>query len=188
MYAMLMKIFSAKISRCFSFALLTTFFGLMTGPFTFHAGAANEAIRIGVVDMQKALQSVEAGKAAKDKLEKEVETKKKDIQTEQTALQKLEAELEKQTLVLSDEAKAKKQRDLQERFMKFNQMAYRTQEELKKREMDLTKPILEKLRKLISDMAKNKGYTIILEKNENTILFSLDKDDLTGEIIVAFNK
>ena len=44
------------------------------------------------------------------------------------------------------------------------------------------------MRAVISDLAKRKGYAVILEKNENTVLFSLEKDDLTEEVVTTYNK
>ena len=145
-------------------------------------------LKIGVVDMQKALLGVEAGKRAKSQLEKEGNAKSKEIQGEEAALKKADAEFRKQQLVMNDEARAKKQGELQERFMKFQQMRQQTLQELQTKEQELTAPILAKLRGIIGDMAKQKGYSIVLEKNENTVLFSQDKDDLTGDVIGIYNK
>lgn len=154
------------------------------------AGALNahaEMEKIGVVDMQKALQTVDAGKKAKSQLEKEVESKKKEFDTEKAAINKMGEEFKKQSLVMSDEARAKKQGEIQERIMKLQEKGAKTEQELHMREQELTQPILVKLRTVITDLAKKKGYRMILEKNENTVLFSQDNDDLTSEVISTFN-
>ncbi len=149
-------------------------------------GFADDA-KVAVVDMQKAIQTVEAGKKAKTQMEKEIKNKEKEIQTEETALKKATEDFQKQTAVLSDEAKAKKQGEIQERIMKYQQMRGRAQSDLQQKEIELTKPIVEKLRTLISELGKSKGYTLVLEKNEQTVLYSLDKDDLTNELIAQYN-
>jgi outer membrane protein len=149
---------------------------------------AAEDVRVGVVDMQKALQTVESGKKAKATLEKEFNIKKKELQAEESSIKKMGEEFKKQSLVLNDEARMKKQGEIQERIMKFQEMTARSQSEIQKKEQELTQPIVNKLRAIISEMAKTKGYTVILEKNENTVLYSMDKDDLTAEVITTFNK
>src|SRR4051794_14204939 len=68
---------------------------------------------IGTVDMQKALQTVDAGKKAKAQLEKEFNQKKKELQSEETAIKKTTEEFKKQSLAMSDEARARKQGELQ---------------------------------------------------------------------------
>lgn len=147
-----------------------------------------EEMKVGVVDMQKALQSVEAGKKAKSQLEKEVNSKRTEVDKERASIEKMGNEFKKQSLVLSDDARAKKQAELQERIAKFQEMAQKSQLDLQQKERSLTEPIIAKLRTIVGDVAKTKGYSMVLEKNENTVLFSQDKDDLTNDIITIFNK
>ena len=150
--------------------------------------ARAEEMKIGVVDMQKALQTVDAGKKARAQLEKDFNAKKAQLQTEEGAIRKMVEEFKKQSLVMSDEARAKKQAELQERGMKFEEMKQRSTVELQQKEHELIKPIAEKLKTVISQMAKQKGYSFVLEKNESTVLFSPDKDDMTTDVITSFNK
>lgn len=152
----------------------------------FSASAAD--IKIGIVDMQKALQSVEAGKKAKSELEGEFNKRKKELQDEEAAIKKLHEEFQKQSLVMSDQAKAKKQGELQERILKFQEKTARSQGEIQKKEQELTEPIVNKLKGIVKNLAGQKQYALVLEKNENTVLYSLDKDDLTTDVISQFNK
>ena len=167
----------------------TVAFGVsvLAAVFSLSAHAAEE-VKIGTIDMQKALQSVEAGKKAKSSLEKEFNAKKVQLQTEEGAIKKMGEEFKKQSLVMSDEARAKKQGEIQERIMKFQELTARSQSEIQQKERDLTGPILTKLRSIIGETAKSKNYTVVLEKNENTVLYSLDKDDLTNDVVSAYNK
>ncbi|MCM2277841.1 MAG: OmpH family outer membrane protein [Oligoflexia bacterium] len=145
-------------------------------------------VKFGVVDMQQAIQGVEAGKKAKAQLEKEFNAKKKTLQDEEGAIKKLGEEFKKQSLVMNDEARAKKQGELQERVMKFQEMQARSQMELQQKEGELLQPIVVRLRGLIGEMAKQRGYSVVLEKNENMVLFSQEKDDFTKDVIEAYNK
>src|SRR3954463_3237600 len=138
-------------------------FGLHAG-FAAPASAATEDIKIGVVDMQLALQSVEAGKKAKSQLEKEFNAKKKELQSEEASIKKMTEEFKKQSLVMSDEARGKKQGELQERILKFQELTARSQSEIQQKERDLTQPIIGKLRGIIADTAKKRSYTVVLEK------------------------
>lgn len=153
-----------------------------------NAARAAEEMKIGLVDMQKALQTVDAGKKAKAQLEKDVEAKKKEFQSEESAIKKMGEEFKKQSLVMNDEARAKKQGELQERIMKLQEKGAKTEQELRRKEAELTQPILSRLRNVINEVAKQKGYHMVLEKNDNTVLFSQEKDDLTADVISSFNK
>ncbi|MBI3544352.1 MAG: OmpH family outer membrane protein [Deltaproteobacteria bacterium] len=160
----------------------------LVGVLGFSLSAHAADIKIGVVDLQKALQSVESGKNAKSTLEKEFNEKKKALQAEEEAIKKMTEDFKKQSLVLSDEAKGRKQGEIQERLVKYRELFSKSQYDIQQRERQLTEPIIGKLRGLVEDLGKKNGYTVILEKNENNVLFSQPGDDLTEEIIKGFNK
>lgn len=143
--------------------------------------------KIATVDMQKALQTVDAGKKAKTQLEKEFNTKKKMLDDEQTAIKKLTEEFKKQTMVLNEESRAKKQQEIQERMMKFQDQMMRSQTEIQQKEGELTAPIVKSLKAMVKEMASKKGYSLVLDKNEQTVIFSEEKDDLTEELVKAYN-
>lgn len=157
--------------------------------FAASAGAAEDttALKIATVDMQKALQSVNAGKKAKSSLEKEVKSKQKMITDEENAIKKLDEEFKKQSLVMNDESKAKKVQEIQERAMKYQKMRAEYQMELQQKEAELIAPIIKNMKEVIKDVAAKKGYNFVLDKNEANVLYSQDKDDLTSELISAYN-
>ena len=135
-----------------------------------------EGFRLGLVDLQKALQTVDAGRNAKKSLEKEVTAKREGLEKRQSELQKEAEGFEKKSALLNEGAKTKKQQELQKKFM-----------ELQKRERELTKPIIDELRGVIESIGKEKGLTLILERNEGAVLFSQGEEDLTEQVIEKFN-
>src|SRR5206468_2055931 len=114
---------------------------------TAHAEAP--AVKIGYIDMQKAIQSTDAGKKAKKELETEFNAKKKDLQEKEKDLKKMSEDLEKKSMVLSDEVKQKKQMEFQEEMMKYREVVGKSQMQIQEKERTLTQPILEKLRGII---------------------------------------
>lgn len=165
---------------------------VLVGTISGFAGLLNSAkaadFKYAVVDLQKALQSVDAGKKAKSTLEKEFNEKKKMLQTEEEALKKMADDLKKQSLALSDEAKARKQGEFQERVMKYRELFGKSQMDIQTRERELTEPIIGKLKTLVQELGESEGYNIIFERNENSVVFSQKKDDLTDKVIALFNK
>lgn len=153
----------------------------------FAEDAPTSVQKIATVDMQKALQTVEAGKKAKTQLEKEFNTKKKMLDDEQTAIKKLTEEFKKQSMVLNDDARLKKQTEIQERMAKFQDQMMRSQTEIQQKEASLTAPIVKSLKDLIKDVAAKKGYQMVLDRNEAMVIFSQEKDDLTEEVVKTYN-
>lgn len=145
------------------------------------------AFKVGIVDMQTALQTVNAGKKAKNQLQKEFDTKKKEITDEENAIRKLTEEFKKQSLVMNDETRMKKQQEIQERIMKLQEKTGRSQMEIQQKEQEMTAPLVKNLKTIIQELAAKKGYALVLDKNDANVLFSQDKDDFTSEAISAFN-
>jgi outer membrane protein len=151
-------------------------------------GAAADDTKIGYVDMQKAIQSTEAGKKAKKDLEKEFNAKKEELQTKEKDLKKMTEDFEKKSSVLSDEVKAKKQQEIQEEMLKYRDYVGKSQAAIQERERNLTAPILERLRGIIGDIGSKEHYTVILEKAENSVLWAPKNIDLTDRIVAEFDK
>ena len=153
----------------------------------FAVSFAQAESKIGFVDMQKAVQATAAGKKAKTELESEFEKRKKELQKKEGDLKKMGEDLEKKKSVLSEEALQKKQMEFQEEMMKYREQVGKSQVEIQKKDRDLTQPILDKMRRVIEKVAKDKGYDMVLE-NTAMVLFAQKSSDLTDDVIKAFEK
>jgi outer membrane protein len=145
-------------------------------------------MKIGYIDLQKALNLSDAGKAAKSQIAEKVKKFQGTIESRQNELKKLNEELEKQKMVLSAEAKAEKERDYQQKIKEYQRFAKDAQEELQQQDAQHTRSILEDLFKVVKDMGNKGNYTLILEKTESSVLYADDAINLTDEVIAAYNK
>jgi len=144
-------------------------------------------VKLGYVDLQKALNLSEAGKAAKEKIQKKVKDHESAIDARQKELKKLKDELEKQALLLSEEARGGKERDYQQKLKEFQRYTKDIQDELQQQDADYTRQILEDLFKVIKGIGEKEGYTMILEQSESSLLYADDKIDLTDKVIKAYD-
>lgn len=169
----------AKVFVCFGLLSISC------GPFAL--AATQDETKIATVDMQRAIQAVDLGKKAKAQLEKEFNQKKKELQAEESTIRKASEDFKKQSMVMSDDARSKKQAELQEKFMKFQELTQRSQMDIQQKEKDLTMPIVTKIKGVIAKLAEEKKISVVLEKNENNVLF-FKGDDLTEQVITNFDK
>lgn len=165
--------------------LAALFLFIATGVFASIAGA--EGPSIAYVDLQMALNGSAAGKAAREVFKGEVERIQKDLDAKQNELEKLKNELEKQAMLLSPEAKAEKEKEYQEKIKIVQRFYQDAQEELQGKDTQLTKSILLDMKNIISALGKEKGYTVILEKNESSILYGDQSADITEEVVKRLN-
>lgn len=155
--------------------------------FSYSSFGENSAANLGYVDLQKALQTVEAGKSAKSQLEKEISTKKADLEKQQTAFQKEAEQFEKKAAILNESAKAAKQAELQKKLVELQKSAQQSQMELANKERELTKPILDELKTIVEGLGKERSLAMVVEKNEGAVLYAQSGSDLTEQVIERFN-
>ncbi|NBX81691.1 OmpH family outer membrane protein [bacterium] len=148
---------------------------------------AEAGFKLGFVDLQKTLQTVEAGKTAKAALEKEVTAKRTGLEKQQQQLQKEAEEFEKKAGLMNEGAKTQKQQELQKKFSELQKLAAESQMELQKRERELTKPIIDEIRAVVESLGKEKSMTLVLEKNEGAVLYAQSGEDITEAVIERFN-
>lgn len=143
-------------------------------------------LKIGYVEMQRALNSSEAGKEAKEQLAARLKKYQDEINVKQDELKRLKDELEKQGTFLKDATKAAKEKDYQQKLKEFQRFTKDAQEELQAKDEEFTRKILEGMEKIVQEYGRKNGYTFILVRNES-MLFANEKADLTDEVLKLFN-
>ena len=161
--------------------------GMIVGLLVAVAASANES-NIGVVDLRKALETVEAGKTAKAQLDKEVKSKQEELEKSKANFQKEYEAFEKKSSIMNESSKAKTQAELQKKYMDLQKSLADSQMELQKRDRDLTEPIVNELKSIVESLAKEKNLGLVLEKNESGVIYSLADRDLTSTVIEKFNQ
>jgi outer membrane protein len=143
-------------------------------------------LKLGYIDMQRALNTSEAGKEAKEQLAARVKKYQEEINVKQEEIKKLKDELEKQGMLLSESSRAAKEKDYQQRLKEFQRFTKDAQEELQGKDEEFTRKILEGMEKIIQEFGRKNGYTFIFVKNEG-MLFADDKADVTEEVLKLLN-
>jgi len=147
-------------------------------------------LKIAYVDLQKALNSCEAGQKAKEYFEGKVKDIQSVLQTREEDLKQLREEIDTQVLVLTENALMDKQREYEVKLREFKRLYKDSQEDLQHKDLELTKKILIEMQNIIADIGKEMGCTMIFEKSESSILYAVDDPaiDLTDELIARYNK
>lgn len=142
-------------------------------------------VKIGVVDLQRALMSVNEGRKAKEKLEREVQQRQKSFDRMQDDLKKLKDEIEQKISVMTEEMKRQKLQEYQRKLMELQDYYLNNQRELAEMEAKMTKPILERFQRILQEIGAKEGFTIIVDKA--AVLYNDAATDLTDRLIQDFN-
>ena len=163
--------------------LLVVVGGLFSGV----AYSQNTNLKIGSVDIQKAVNECNAGKEAQKDLTKEVEKFQRLVAEKQKELQEMKETLEKQGLLLNPDARAVREKELQTKLRDSQRWGEDIQNEMNQRRAEMERNISIGLQKVIQKVGADEGYTLILEKNENIVLFSSKSTDITDLVIKAYD-
>ena len=150
-------------------------------------GAAAE-MKIGIVDYQKALEQSAEGKKAKAAFSKKVEKAQEELKVRQEELDKLKAEMERQGGILSDEARAEKEKTYQYKLRDFQRLYKDSQEELQREDAELSDKILKGLQAVVEKLGKQEDYSLILEKSHGGVLFCAPAVDITDKVIKMYDE
>jgi len=145
------------------------------------------AYKFGYVNFQRTLNEVEEGKKAKALLKSEFDEKQKKLDVVQNELQKMKTDLDKQRLILSQEALKEKEDEYRKKFMELQQKLGSYKDELQVKEAKMTSEILIVIHDMIYNIGKTDGYSTILESSQDVLLYAPESADLTDRIIKEYN-
>lgn len=168
---------SRKISMMFSIVALASL-GF--------SKAADAKELIGYVHLQRAILEVDEGKRAKSQLKKSFDKKQASLQKREQELKSLKDAIEA-SATKDDPATRQKRIEFQNKLLELQQIFVKEQKELQELEQKELSAITEKMRKVIQDIGKQGGYTLILEIQESRLLYAKNHLDLTNEVIRKYN-
>jgi outer membrane protein len=153
----------------------------------FAAAARAAEIKIGFVDMQRALNECDEGKEAKGVMKGEYQKFQDEIAQRRKDLQALKETLQSQGVMLSEKGRKEKERKYQNRLKEFKRWGEDRQGELKRKEMEITNATLKGLAAMVKKLGEEEQFSLILERNEAIILYGSKAIDLTDRVIQIFN-
>lgn len=166
-------------------ALRTAVFVLFAWFLVSAAPAAAADVKIGYVNLQKALNECQAGIKAKEDLKVEAEGLEAELGKKQEELKKMKDELDSKAKVWNKETKEAKEKDFRTKTADFQKKFMDYGEELNKKKQDSEARIIKDLRDIVEEIAKKKGMTFVFEKSVGGLLYAPSDADLTDEVIKA---
>ena len=105
-----------------------------------------------------------------------------------TDFDKQRGELEKQAAILSGSALEAKKEALVKKQVELQRLYQDAQEELAKaNEQELIK-VVKEIQLVVDQLAKERKYTFVFEKDRQTVLYSSDRIDISSEVVKILDK
>lgn len=144
--------------------------------------------KIGFVDMKVVIAKSESGMKAMDSLKAQFKDMKDNLDAQKKSLDALKEELQKQSMMLSQEAKLDKETQYKRKVRDFQDVGQNYQRKLQQAEQNLSKPIIEKLVEVLQTYGKKNGYTALFDKQASGLMYHETSVDVTNDVITELNK
>ncbi len=148
-------------------------------------GAAG--IKIGIVDFQRVLMEASAGKTAVSEINRQGNLMKTDLEKRKADIDEMKKRIDREMLVMSKEQQMEKEREFRIKVNDFKALQKKYNTEARSIETRLIKRIKLDVFKLAAEIGKKEGYTLIIEKNEAGVLYSMDEIDISEKLILQYN-
>jgi outer membrane protein len=161
--------------------ILSTFFMLTT----------SFAQKIAYVESQRVLQNFQEWVDSQNKLQEIRDGYQAEYDNKVKDLEQMMADIQSQSLLLSEEKKQQKMKEVQDKQLDIERFRYEKlgpEGEYYKKNLELTKPIIDKINKVIQDIGEREEYDFILDASSGALLHALPKYDITDQVLEELNK
>ena len=145
-------------------------------------------VRIGMVDVESAMQQSEVGKKAIADFGAAHEEFKAEQTKRQDAIKEARIDLGKRQPSLSREELDEEFRRIEIQTTEFRRWNDDASRALAAKRDEAFRSLEQKLVAAINQIGKQKGYTLILRKQEGSVLYASDTTDITAQVAAAMNQ
>lgn len=157
----------------------------------FSGTVAADAAKIGYISSARIFKEYVGASDVQKQFQKEVDEWREKAEEMKKEIDRLSEEFKSQALMLSDEAKEKKRSEIEKKRSEYEQFIteiWGPDGKAAKKEIELTKPLVGKIDKVLEMLAEEEGFDLILDIDESSIVYSKEGLDLTDRALAELNK
>jgi outer membrane protein len=151
------------------------------------AGLAQDG-NIGIVDAGRVFQESQVGLDLLEHLKQLREQKQAEGAAMQTEAKELQDRITQSRLALSPEKLEELQKELEEKVIELQRFDDDARREIDKASNEAMGAFNEQIMPVISEIGKQRGFTVIFNKFEAGLLFADEQVDITDEVIALFDQ
>lgn len=148
---------------------------------------AHAEVKIATVDLQEAINQVKDGIAAKGRLEGMFAEKQKAIADIEKRLMAMDADYQKQAMVLSDAARQQKEQEIMQLQAQYQQLYMTSQQEMQMAYAEVMEGLIGKMRVICEEIGKERGYTLVVDMTEGGVVYASSSVDITAEVVKRYD-
>ena len=144
--------------------------------------------KIGFINLQEIMQNSNAGKKAAEEFKKFYEKETQEIKSSEKELKKMKDELEKQSSIMTQSSQKEKETVYQKKLRDYQLLVNDTNEELKKRDQEMTQKLMPGIMKIVRTIAEKEKFTLVIDVATMPIPYYAKENDFSKKVIEEFNK
>jgi len=156
------------------------------------AGAQSSAppTKVGIIQIQGAILGTKDGQKALNNLQAKFAPKKTEIEKKQNEIAQLQDQMRKGSNTMSDEAKQKLARDIDQKTKILQRDTEDAQAELDQEQNRIMQELGAKIMAVISKYAQDNGYAVILDVSspQTPVLYAANGIDITQDIVKLYDE
>ncbi len=142
-------------------------------------------VKLGYIDSEAILSQYPDYQEAQRKLQEEEQKYLAEAQSKETVLQTMLEEIQQQSLMLSAEARDEREKKVLEKKRELDEFRAATWGEggkLYTKNLELSKPILEKINQAIEKISQQDGYDMVFDAAGGNIVFALFRSTISQKL------
>ena len=156
---------------------------VLTSSVVSSARAQDAPSKIGFVSIDRILRDSSPAKAAQTKLESEFSKRQKDLQDVQARLKASAEKFDKDSPVLSESDRARRQRELSDLDKDFQRRQREFNEDINQRKNEELAAVVDRANRVIKQIAESEKYDIVFQD----AVFVNPRIDITEKVLKALN-
>ena len=149
--------------------------------------SAADVAKIGVVDFQEILKVSNAGKSAQVEISKQGKQMETDLKNKVAEIEDIEKKMERESLLMRKEVREEKQREIRIKIGDLKALQQKYLDDFKALEIQSIRRIQQEVAALVQDIGNKEGYTLIVEKQTDGVVYTLLSIDITDAVIQNYD-
>jgi outer membrane protein len=142
-----------------------------------------QTTKIGYIDTRLILQEAPGAQEARATLETEMRGFQNQLQMMQDSLQAMMTDYQQKSLVMSADAKQKREQEIIQKRTGWEQRAEQLQQQAAQRQQQVMEPIMQRVETVISQVREAEGIAIVFDVASDVIVSADPALDLTAKVI-----
>ena len=168
--------------RKYEMTFLIFFLGFLWG----NQALAADVAKIGIVDLQRVLETSNPGKAAQAEIKKQKDVMEQELKQKGAEIEQLRIQFEREAMVMSKEKREEKEREGRIKLNDFKSLQQRYRSDLQSLEQKLVTELRDDVHALVQEIGKKEGYLLII--NNFSVMYAPGSIDITDQLIKQMNE